>query len=98
MDSRTFKPKHAPGEKTTFHSTRHSFINWFKQNTKIMETLPILKSIVGHLDNSELSAIAISNSDITNSLYGKDYDLKRKFDLLRKLDYKVNIKLLEKRI
>jgi len=90
----TFKTKFAPRANTSFHSTRHSFINWFKQNTNIMETLPVLKSIVGHLENPELSAIAIAQSDITNSLYGKDYDLKRKYDLLSKLDYKVDLSVL----
>lgn len=93
---RTFRSKYASREKTTFHSTRHSFINWFKQNTNIMETLPVLKSIVGHLESAELSALVISSGDITHALYGKEYDLKRKYDLLRKLDYKVDIKLLSK--
>jgi len=93
---RTFRSKYASREKTTFHSTRHSFINWFKQNTNFMETLPILKSIVGHLDDTDLSSLVISSTDITDSLYGKDYSLKRKYDLLRRLDYKVDIELLKR--
>lgn len=99
--NRTLEPKFTDNEKKTFHSTRHTFINWFKQNMfkdniKLsLENLCILKSIVGHLEIGDRRILGLNN-DITLDHYGKKYSTESQFKLLRILNYEVDIKLLSK--
>jgi hypothetical protein len=82
----------------SLHSTRHTFINWFKQNKlngdlkKSVENLSILKSIVGHLEKDELTLRGLAD-DITLDVYGDGF---KQYGLLRQLDYGVDLEILKK--
>jgi integrase len=78
----------AEGEKKSFHSLRHSFINYFVQRIEKVP-LHILKSLVGHLDDGK-------GKDITLSRYGKELEPKVLLKTLKMLDYGVDFGLLEK--
>lgn len=100
--NRTFEPYFiSKDSKKSFHSIRHTFVNWFKQNVftdnSSLENLSIVKSIVGHMEKGELSILGLDN-DITLNHYGKDYNLQKQLNLLKQLDYKVDLSLLERQI
>ena len=86
------------GEKVSFHSTKHSFINWFKQSLKLTwSDLDMLRVIVAHLDDSFLSEMWSKGNGITTQLYGKAYPMRNLQDFINKLDYGVDISLLQKK-
>lgn len=65
-----------------FHSFRHTFINWLKQNDFPMEKV---KQIVGH-----------GNNDITTGRYGKAYAPERLYhDVVKKISFEVDLSHLK---
>lgn len=96
--NRTFEPAHvSKAKEKSFHSTRHTFINWFVQNVELTFTsLSVLKSMVGHLDKTDLSILANAGG-ITQDVYSDTYPPMKQFGLLKKLDYGVDAGLLERK-
>lgn len=83
--------------KKSFHSLRHTYINWYKQHAlgnNGLENLLRLKSLIGHLENSDLQ-FAGMDSDITLNRYGKKFPIKGQYELICKLDYGVDLGLLK---
>ena len=73
--------------KKSFHSLRHTFIDTLKQtivNDKAYGLEKVLSETVGHLDDS-----------ITMSRYGKEILLKTKLDLIKRLDYGIDLSHLK---
>ncbi|MGD0844409.1 MAG: site-specific integrase [Geobacteraceae bacterium] len=91
--NRTLRPKFAPDGNKSFHSLRHTFLNYCKQNGlyKTRDDELVLQSMVGH----EADYFTPGNS-ITLRRYGKAYAAKRQLKLLKKIDYRIDLKLLEK--
>ncbi len=91
--NRTFEPKYiSADEKKSFHSLRHTFVDWFKQNVSLTFTdRDILKSIVGHEGRDDKDA-----GGITFERYGKAYVIAKQYELLKKLDYGVDLALLKR--
>lgn len=93
--NRGFKKKHLGEDSTkTFHSIRHTFIDEFKQGSliKTRDDEHVLKSIVGHTDGVD------ADGGITFNQYGKAYPLARQLKLLSRLNYGVDLNLLENNI
>lgn len=87
--NRTLQNKYiAEGERKSFHSLRHSFINFFVQRIDKVP-LHILKSMVGHLDDGK-------GKDITLQRYGKELEPRVLLKTLKMLDYGVDFGLLER--
>lgn len=95
----TFCPKYvdnkAAGVHRSFHSLRHSFIDWFKQNGLDLDRLLRLKSIIGHIESSDLNMMGLS-SDITLTRYGKEFSVQSQLEFISKLDYGVDLALLNR--
>jgi integrase len=84
-------------DNVSFHSTKHTFINWYQQTVSMDVTqLKILKNIAAHYDNRELSDKHIDGG-ITTGRYGKNYLIKISYDFINLLDYKVDLSLLSKK-
>ncbi|WP_129125139.1 site-specific integrase [Geomonas oryzae] len=99
----TFEPKFiSSAADKSFHSTRHSFISWFKANSEMsLHNLSVLKSIVGHLDNIDRALIGINlDHDMTwgEKNYGDRHSLKVQYALLKKLNYGVDFSCLKARL
>jgi integrase len=78
--------------KLDFHGLRHTFINWFKQNGALnFDTAKLLKSLVGHLDNFDSAVLGAVADDMTFDRYGKDYAIKKQYELICQLDYGVDL-------
>lgn len=91
--NRTFEPKHVSDADTkSFHSLRHTFCNAFKQGglLKTRDDEYVLKSMVGHIEGLDLSG------GLTLNRYGKAFTPKKQLALLKRLDYGVDLGLLEK--
>lgn len=81
----------------SFHSTKHSFVNWFKQNINMNYTeLAMLKTIAAHFDDKNLSN-KFDDGGITTNLYGKSYNIKALYDFINMLDYKIDLSALEQK-
>lgn len=91
--NRTFEPKYiSADEKKSFHSLRHTFIDWFKQKVDLSFTQKdVLKSIVGHEGRDDKDS-----GGITFERYGKAYEIARQYELLKQLDYGVDLELLKR--
>ena len=72
----------------SFHSFRHSFIDWFKQSTiqhwEWSKAVPIIREFVGHSYNPG------GSEDITFERYGKQYPVETLASVLFQLDYGLN--------
>jgi integrase len=77
------------GSGKSFHSFRHSFMDWFKQNEVGIfdnsKATKILKEIVGHAHNDD------GSEDLTEDRYGKRYRAKISSKLLFQLDYGLDL-------
>jgi len=72
--------------KKTFHSFRHTFINFHKQHGTDMK---YVKEVVGHTGGA--------SGDITSNLYGKAFEPKILFDqVISKTDYPLDLSHLKK--
>ena len=93
--NRTFEPQYiSVEEKKSFHSLRHTHIDWFKQNLDLSFTQrDILKSYVGHEGRDDKDA-----GGITFERYGKAYVIANQYALLKQLDYGPPIGLLQRRM
>jgi integrase len=79
----------------SFHSTKHSFINWYKQNINMnYSELNMLKTIAAHFDDKSLTN-KFDDGGITTNLYGKDYQIQALYEFINKLDYKIDITVLK---
>lgn len=84
--------KEAGGKEVDFHSLRHTFLNWFKQHLELsFHNAKLLKSLAGHLDKFDTALIGAVQDDITFDRYGKDYKVKRQWELIKQLDYGVDL-------
>lgn len=91
----TFKAKLALSnpDKQTFHSTRHTFINWFRQNVRQLD-YEARNALSGHLDKDDLSALKLQGFDAESEgevTYSKGLNVKRQMELLEKLDYGIDL-------
>jgi integrase len=97
----TFCPKYVDKDTEkhhSFHCTRHTMIDWYKQNGLEVDgfkELLRLKSIIGHLENADLSALGL-DTDITLGRYGKEFSVQSQLEFISKLDYRVDFGLLKK--
>lgn len=86
----------------SFHSTRHAFISWFKQNLNMtLHNLSVVKSMVGHLDKIDRRLLSIDlDNDMTwgDKNYGDKHRPKVQLTLLKKLDYGVDFSVLKKKL
>lgn len=95
----TFK-KHlqlSNSEKQSFHSTRHTFINWFRQNLNMMEHGEAVTALSGHLDKDDMAAAKVQGYDVAAEAfvtYGKDLNIKRQYETLKLLDYGIDLSKL----
>ncbi|HIJ96953.1 MAG TPA: site-specific integrase [Desulfuromonadales bacterium] len=83
----TYQTKHIKDcSGKSFHSIRHSFINWFKQNAcyETYRDRSIVQSMVGHTEG-----------DVTSEHYEQDYLASDKLKILSKLDYGLSPELVE---
>ena len=72
--------------KKTFHSFKHTFINFHKQHGTDMK---YVKVAVGHTGGA--------SGDITSNLYGKAFEPKILFDqVISKTDYQIDLSHLKK--
>lgn len=91
----TFKSKLAlsnPGNQT-FHSTRHTFINWFKQNIRPLD-YEARNALSGHLDKDDIATLRLQGFDPESegeTTYSKGLNVHRQLVLLSKLDYGVDL-------
>lgn len=82
----------------TFHSTKHTFINFFKQRRSLSwSDVDKLKYIVAHLEDDNLQSQWTRSTGITTTIYGADYELQALRDFINELDYGVDLGLLEKK-
>lgn len=84
-------------EKQTFHSTRHTFINWFKQHVRPLD-YEARNALSGHLDKDDLAALALQGYDAESEgevTYSKGLNVKRQMELLEKLDYGIDLTPLQ---
>lgn len=91
----TFKSKLALSNpaKQTFHSTRHTFIDWFYQNIKPLD-YEARNALSGHLDKDDLAAMELQGYDADSEAeitYTKGLNVRRQMDLLETLDYGVDL-------
>lgn len=85
----------AGGSKQIFHTLRHTFMNWYKQNLVVsFENVKVLKSIVGHLDNFDKHFVELTQDDLTFDRYGKAYKIQKQQELIEKLDYGIDFSSL----
>lgn len=92
--NRTFEPKYVSDADTkSFHSLRHCFCNAFKQDglLKTRDDEYVLKSMVGHVEGLDLAG------GLTLNRYGKAFPPKRQLALLKRLDYGIDLGLLERK-
>ena len=83
-------------DKQTFHSTRHTFINWFKQNVRPLD-YEARNALSGHLDKDDVAAMERQGYDSNSEgevTYTKDLNVKRQMELLEKLDYGIELQPL----
>lgn len=83
-------------EKQTFHSTRHTFINWFKQNVRPLD-YEARNALSGHLDKDDVAAMERQGYDSDSEgevTYTKDLNVKRQMELLTMLDYGIDLQPL----
>jgi len=79
----------------TFHSTKHTFLNWFKQKGEMeFAELSMLKAIAAHFDNRNMTE-GFDDGGITTNLYGKPYDIEKLYDFINKLNYKIDLSSLK---
>lgn len=50
-------------DKQTFHSTRHTVANWFRQNLRMAEHGEAVQAIMGHLDKDDIKALEAQGWD-----------------------------------
>lgn len=87
----------AGGSKQDFHSLRHTFMNWYKQNLALsFDNAKVLKSIVGHIDNFDKRIIDLVREDLTFDDYGKPYTIQKQKELIEKLEYEIDLSPLIK--
>jgi len=98
-----FEPRYISDEADkSFHSTRHSFISWFKGNLEMsLHNLSVVKSMVGHLDKIDKSLLGVDlEKDMTwgSKNYRDKHSPKIQLDLLKKLDYGVDFMPLKSKL
>ena len=80
-------------EKQTFHSTRHTFVNWFKQNLRQLD-YAARNALSGHLDKDDVAAMELQGYDRnaeSEKTYSKDLNVTRQMDTLKLLDYGIDL-------
>jgi integrase len=94
--NRTVKHNHLKlGKDVSFHSTKHTFINWYKQNINMTNSeMSMLKTISAHFDDIELTNKFVDGG-ITLKVYGEDYNVPKLYEFINLLDYGVDLSILE---
>lgn len=97
--NRTFRKNHVQNaEKKPFHSTRHTFVNWFWQSLRPGEIdYSAVKGLVGHLDDDDQKALGALFDATTWKVYAKELEPARLLETLKRLDYGVDLKLLRRK-
>lgn len=78
-------------EKQSFHSFRHTFIDWFSQNTIIAKHGQALTALSGHLDQDDIKAFGFDQESMAFIRYSKELNIKKQYDTLKLLKYEINI-------
>jgi len=81
-------------EQKPFHALRHTFVNWHFQNDKSMD-FSAVKGLVGHVDTDEQRMLGALFQAVTWNVYAKELNVQRLLETLSKLDYGVDMGLLE---
>lgn len=91
----TFKNKLtlSNAKRQTYHSSRHTQINWFRQNVRDLDYIA-RNALSGHLDKEDVAALELQGYDADSEgekTYCKDLNVKRQMELLEKLDYGIDL-------
>ena len=81
-------------DKQTFHSFRHTFLNWYRQNLNMIEHGEAVAALSGHLDKEDVNVLKAQGWDVTNEgvvSYMKDLNITRQYDTLKLLDYGLDL-------
>lgn len=84
-------------DKQSFHSTRHTFINWFYQNVKQLD-YTARDALSGHLNKEDLAALRLQGFNVNSEgvkTYSKGLNVKRQLELLQQLDYGIDLSKLK---
>lgn len=81
--------------KQTFHSFRHTFIDWYKQNNESIEHWEAITALSGHLDEDDMRIFGIDSRSESRKRYSKELSVKKQFETLKLLDYGIDIKPLK---
>ena len=83
-------------EKQTFHSFRHTFINWFNQNSDLEGVhWNAVQALSGHLDDDEMKALGIDPKSPSRKVYSKELNVRKQYDTLKLIDYGIDINELK---
>jgi integrase len=82
-------------EKQSFHSFRHTFLNWFKQNVNLNEHGQAITALSGHLDQDDIRAFGFDQKSMAFIRYGKELNVKNQQETLKLLNYGIDIKPLK---
>lgn len=77
--------------KQSFHSLRHTFINWFYQNTDITKHAQAVTALSGHLDQNDVKAFGFDQESMAFVRYSKELNVKKQHDTLKLLKYGFDI-------
>lgn len=82
--------------KQSFHSTRHTFCNWFWQNLNMRDHGEAVGALMGHLDKDDVALAKQQGFDptaitFTRYVSGEGLSVKRQYETLEQLDYRIDL-------
>jgi integrase len=81
--------------KQTFHSFRHTFLDWYNQNVDIATHWQAITALSGHLDEDDMRIFGIDPNSMSRKRYSKELNVKKQYESLKLLDYGIDIKPLK---
>jgi integrase len=93
----TFK-KHlqlANPQKKTFHSFRHTFLNWYKQNVKLSDYWQAITALTGHLDDDDKRLLGVNVDSIAYQHYTDSIYVKTQLNVLKMFNVSIDISTLK---
>lgn len=82
-------------EKQSFHSLRHTFINWFSQNIPAQElNWYAVTALSGHLDKDDIQGLKLQGFDSESAAfrrYSKDLNVAMQLNTLNLLNYEIDL-------
>jgi integrase len=81
--------------KQTFHSFRHTFLDWFNQNEDVAKYWQAITALSGHLDEDDMRIFGIDPNSISRKRYSKELNVSKQLDALKLLNFGVDIKPLK---